>query len=81
MTVKIIQERCIHFVKMNIYVLRGVIMHNALLRQVTHDECDEHHLWFKFGGQLARLSISEWYLVTRLCYGAYNIHILAVSIY
>ena len=45
-------------------------MHNALLRQVTHDECDEHQLWFEFGGQLARLSISEWYLVTRLCYGA-----------
>ena len=70
-----------HFAKMNIYVLRGVIMHNGLLRQVTYDECDEHQLWFEFGGQLARLSISEWYLITRLCYGAYNIHILALSIY
>ena len=33
-----------HFVKMDTYVLSGVIMHNALLRQVAHDKSDDDQL-------------------------------------
>ena len=40
----------------------------------AHNEHDYDKLWFEFGGQLALLSISEWSLVTGLCYGAHNIH-------
>lgn len=33
-----------HFVKMDTYVLSGVTMHNALLRQVAHDKSDDDQL-------------------------------------
>ncbi|KAK9199270.1 hypothetical protein WN944_014458 [Citrus x changshan-huyou] len=39
-----------HFVKMDTYVFNGVIMHNALLRQVAYDECDEHQLAYDING-------------------------------
>lgn len=62
------------FAKMVAYVFNGVIVHNALLRQVAHGKHDEDQLWFEFCGQLARLSVAEWCLVTRLNYGVYDIH-------
>lgn len=48
-----------HFVKMDTYVFNGVIVENALLRQVAHDESDDNRLWFEFGGLLVKLLISE----------------------
>ena len=62
------------FAKMDAYVFSGAIVHNALLRQVAHDKHDEDQMWFEFCGQLARLSIGEWCLVTGLKYGVYDIH-------
>ncbi len=58
-TIKIIQEGCIWIFCKDGYVFSGTIMHNMMLRQVTEDECDKDQLWFKFGGQLALLSISK----------------------
>ncbi|KAH9671507.1 hypothetical protein KPL70_017399 [Citrus sinensis] len=62
------------FAKMDAYVFSGAIVHNALLRQVAHDKHDEDQMWFELCGQLARLSIDEWCLVTGLKYGVYDIH-------
>ena len=62
------------FAKMDAYVFSGAIVHNALLRQVAHDKHDEDQMWFEFCGQLARLSIGEWCLVTGLKYGVYDMH-------
>ena len=47
-----------------------MIVHNILLRQVSHgDGSEKDELWFQVGDHLIRLSIGEWCLVTGLCYG------------
>ena len=59
---------------MDAYIFSGAIVHNALLRQVAHGKNDEDQLWFEFCGQLTRLLVDEWCLVTGLNYGVYDIH-------
>ena len=59
-----------HFLQCRSYPFSGVIVHNILLRQVSHgDGNDKDELWFQVGDHLIRLSIGEWCLVTGLCYG------------
>lgn len=38
-----------------------------------HDECDKDQLWFDFGGQLVRLSITDRCLVIEFCNGVDNV--------
>ncbi|GAY35130.1 hypothetical protein CUMW_283120 [Citrus unshiu] len=59
-----------HFLKFRSFPFSRVILHNLLLRQVTHEEDSrEDQLWFQIGEHLIRLSIVEWCLVTGLSYG------------
>ncbi|XP_024042914.1 uncharacterized protein LOC112099703 [Citrus clementina] len=59
-----------HFLQCRSYPFSGVIVHNILLRQVSHgDGKGKDELWFQVGDHLIRLSIGEWCLVTGLCYG------------
>ncbi|GAY66716.1 hypothetical protein CUMW_251010, partial [Citrus unshiu] len=58
------------FLQCQSYPFSGVIVHNILLRQVSHgDGNDKDELWFQVGDHLIRLSIGEWCLVTGLCCG------------
>ncbi|GAY58583.1 hypothetical protein CUMW_188100 [Citrus unshiu] len=58
-----------HFLECRSFPFSGVILHNLLLRQVTHEEDSrEDQLWFQFGEHLIRLSIVEWCLVTGLSF-------------
>ena len=58
-----------HFLDLESYAFNGVIIHNILLRQVTHEETNEDQLWFQIGEHLTSLLIGEWCLVTRLSGG------------
>ena len=52
-----------HFLQCRSYPFSGVIVHNILLRQVSHgDGNDKDELWFQVGDHLIRLSIGEWCL-------------------
>ncbi|KDO39422.1 hypothetical protein CISIN_1g036576mg, partial [Citrus sinensis] len=52
------------------YPFSGIIVHNILLRQVSHGVGnDKNELWFQVGDHLIWPSIREWCLVTGLCYG------------
>lgn len=44
------------------------------VRLVQHEECNKDQLWFQFGDQFLYLLLTEWYLVTGLCYGAKDVH-------
>lgn len=49
-------------------MFNGAIMHDALLKQVAHNEYDKDYLWFEFGDQSVWLSITKLFM--RLCYSA-----------
>ena len=58
------------------YAFNGVIIHNILLRLVTHEETSKDQLWFQIREHLTCLSIGEWCLVTRLFGGFWLMFII-----